>query len=136
MATQTALAAYKSGEKARRSGKFKHHKPKMTIPLAVVAGFVPGIIDVWAHGQDFGWIPKLGGSPIYAANSGITTLMADFFGIANSDYQAQFGTGPFTTQRLGRGLYPVLLGFAMHWGANKIGLNRQLSRMHIPLVRI
>jgi len=114
----------------------RHHKRKVTIPLAIVAGFVPGFWDVYQHGKDFGWIPRTGGSPIYAANSGLTTFMADFFGIANADYQATFNTGAFTSQRLGRGLYPVLLGFAAHWGANKLGINRMLGRMNVPWVRI
>ena len=133
---QTALSAYKSGIKARRSSGGHRKKTKTTIPLAIIAGFVTGATDVWRHGSDFGWIPKTGGSPGYAANSGVSTLMADFFGIASADYQAVFNTGAFTSQRLGRGLYQVLLGFAAHWGANKIGLNRMLSRMKVPLIRI
>jgi hypothetical protein len=34
------------------------------------------------------------------------------------------------------GLGPLLVGFAVHYGASKLGINRMLGRARIPLVRV
>jgi len=44
--------------------------------------------------------------------------------------------GKFESNRLMGGLYPVALGFGVHWFASKIGINRALGRAGIPFVRI
>lgn len=53
-----------------------------------------------------------------------------------------YGTGfdmysnRFYFQFLNRGLFPVLGGMALHFLANRLGVNRMIARAGIPLVRI
>jgi hypothetical protein len=108
--------------------KRTHHKAKFTIPLAVVAGFAPGVIDSVNNGTHNGWTS--------GADSGLSTFLGDFMGIQTQDAQKQYHTGAFSTWRLKYGLYPVIAGFAIHWGAQKFGVNRMLARANIPLIRI
>jgi len=61
---------------ARRKGAKVMHKAKMTIPLAIVAGAVPGVIDVVKNGQSNGWGTD-------GSDSGMTTLLGDFFWHSN-----------------------------------------------------
>lgn len=138
MATN-ALAAYRAGEKSRRNRSHAHHRVKATIPLAIVAGFLPGVTHAISNGQRNGWITSDSGSIYYAANTGVSTFLSDFLGVQTPDAQLMYGAGQpgwWSARSLGQGLYPALLGFAAHWGANKIGLNRMLSRMKVPLIRI
>ena len=108
--------------------KRTHHKAKMTIPLAVIAGFVPGVVDGVKNGMNNGW----GGG----ADSGSATMLGSFLGIQTPDAQHVYHTGAWSTWRLKYGLYPVIAGFAIHWGAQKFGVNRMLARAKIPLLRI
>jgi hypothetical protein len=94
-----------------------HHKQKMTIPLAVVAGFMPLGIDV-AHQLQAGEWEQAG-----------YVLQHNLIGVNP-------WTGKWDTQGFSHGLYPILGGFGVHWIANKVGINRMLSQMRIPLIRI
>ena len=115
---------------AKRRGSKVMHKAKMTIPLAIVAGAVPGVIDVVKNGSSNGWGTD-------GSDSGMTTLLGDFFGIQTPAAATAYTNGKtFSTWRLKYGLYPLLAGFAMHWGANKLGVNRMLARNKVPLIRI
>ncbi len=106
------------------------HKQKMTIPLAIVAGAVPGVMDVVRNGGANGWGTD-------GADSGVTTLLGDFFGIQTPAAAAAYTDGKsWSTWRLKYGLYPLLAGFALHYGANKLGINRMLARNKVPLIRI
>lgn len=98
------------------AGKTKVHRkrPGMTIPLAVVAGFAVPVVGV----------TQLGGMSI---GDKVTTVGRWFTG---------FDKAGFHPESLKNGLYPVLLGFLAHWAANKFGLNRQLAKMGVPLIRI
>lgn len=116
-----------------------HHKRKITIPLAVVAGFIPGTMDVIKNSRDNGFFPLTlgyGNSGTNDSNTGMATLLGDFFGIQTAGTQQAYNVKAWSSWRLQYGLYPVLAGFAVHWGANKLGINRMIGRMGIPYVRI
>ena len=89
-------------------------KPKMTIPLAVVAGFVPTVVGVWNR--------RSSGNAISAY------LQSSFTGIG-ADGQFQFAN-------LKAGLMPIVAGFAVHKIAGMLGVNRAIARARIPLIRI
>ena len=113
MAKNTALAAFKSGLKAKKSGV--RRKPKMTIPLAVVAGFIPMGVGLWGRRT----APKEMARYALVATTGI-----DFVGKR------------WTSEFLGEGAGAILAGFLVHKLANVIGINRMLARSKVPFIRI
>lgn len=94
--------------------KTHHKKPGMTIPLAIVAGFAVPVAGVF----------QLGGMTL---QDKVTTV---------GRWMTGFDRAGFHPDALKNGLYPVLGGFAVHWFANKIGINRAMARARIPLIRI
>lgn len=97
---------------------------KMKVPLAVVAGLMPGVANVWAHRNDDP--SKLQG--MAAAASRV------FLGYASTNKYGYNDTIGFHPYLLSYGTGPLLAGFAVHWIANKVGINRALSR--IPFLSI
>lgn len=93
---------------------YTHKKKQMTIPLAVVAGFVPYGMTLWKHRSD-------GNFGNYAA--------ADLTGYDPVTQHWSF-------QYFKRGGLLILGGFAVHMIAEKIGVNRSLARAGIPFIRI
>lgn len=89
-------------------------KPKMTIPMAVVAGFAPVAIGIWNRKSN----------PTEIGNF----LQAGFTGVG-SDGRFNFGN-------LRQGAMPIAAGFIAHMVASKLGINRALGRAGIPLIRI
>jgi hypothetical protein len=87
----------------------------MTIPLAVVAGFVPVAVGVWNR--------RASGTAV------ADYLQAGFTGITP-------GTGQFNLGNLRLGLMPVFAGFICHTIASKLGINRAIGRAGIPFIRI
>lgn len=98
---------------ARRSAS--RSKPKMTLPLAVVAGFVPTAVGIWNR-----------------RSSG--TEVANFLQRGYTGIEP--GTGRFNFANLRLGAVPVIGGFIAHMVASKIGINRVIARSRIPLIRI
>lgn len=96
-----------------------HHKKKFTLPLAIVLGFAPAVVDVIDNVPGFG-IP---GSILHtgAGLMGYDTVGKRYAGL---------------NQAKAAGLYPLLLGFGVHWAASKFGINRMIARAGIPLIRI
>jgi hypothetical protein len=90
-------------------------KTKFTLPLAVVAGFVPTAVGVWNR--------RSSGQQI------ADYLQAGFTGITP-------GTGHFSVANLRVGLIPVMAGFGVHMIASKLGINRAIAKAGIPLIRI
>lgn len=89
----------------------------MTIPIAPVAGLAAGLsfpAEALMRGD---WL-----SAAYRVCSSYTGY----------DPQAQ----TWSMDNLKRGLMPLMIGFAIHWIAGKIGVNRMLGRAKIPLIRI
>lgn len=104
---------------ARRRRFFSRSRPrakaKMTIPLSVVAGFVPVAVGVWNR--------RASGTAIG------DYLVSSFAGITPS-------TGQFNFANLRNGLLPIVAGFMVHKVAGAVGINRAIARTGIPLIRI
>ena len=98
----------------RRSSR-PRAKAKMTLPLAVVAGFVPVAVGVWNR--------RSSGQAV------ADYLQQSFTGITP-------GTNQFSLANLKTGLLPIAAGFGVHMIASKIGINRAIGRAGIPFVRI
>jgi len=116
MAKNVALSAYKAGEKARRKGN--HHKPKMTISLAMVGGFAPVVVDT------INCVSR------YGIKEAPHVFAYHFAGINTWD------DNRFSFAVLMKGWTPIIAGIIAHKLANTLGINRTLARMGIPLVRI
>lgn len=93
----------------------RHGKAKFTLPMAVVAGFVPVAVGVYNRRGS----PQAIGDYLQQGFTGITP-----------------GTGQFNLANLRIGLLPVLAGFLVHLIASKIGINRVIGRAGIPVLRI
>lgn len=89
-------------------------KAKFTLPLAVVAGFVPVGMGLWANR----------GSVTGMANQ----LRSGFLGLNEN--------GSFQWANLKGGLLPVGSGILVHMIAGKLGINRAIARAGIPFIRI
>ena len=111
----------------RRGGK-----RKFTIPLAIVAGLAPGVIDVVQNGMSNGVVYSSKNSP----NNAMAVFLRDFTGIQTGETQQAYNTGSWNAWALKYGLYPALGGFAAHFIAQKVGLNRMLANAGVPLIRI
>lgn len=92
-----------------------HRKARMTIPLAVVAGFVPVGVGIWNR--------RSSGTAI------ADYLQQGFTGITP-------GTGQFNLANLRIGMMPIVAGFLVHMVASKLGVNRAIGRAGIPFIRI
>jgi hypothetical protein len=104
--------------------KKRASKPKMTFPLAVIAGFVPGASLVAGKF-------KAGGLEYGAAEASRV-----FLGYASTNkfgYNDPIGFHPYL---LKYGMYPILAGFLIHKLANKLGINGAIARAGIPFVRV
>lgn len=87
----------------------------MTLPIAVVAGFMPTAVGIWnrrSSGTEIG-----------------NFLQRGYTGI-------EPGTGRFNFANLRLGAMPALAGFVAHAVASKIGVNRVIAQARIPFIRI
>jgi len=101
------------------SGRPVHHKkPQFTIPFAVVAGFLPAVNYARTWAPSLGWAGAL-------SHTGQGLIGYD--GIAKRWSFAQ-------AKAAGSGA--IIAGFSIHWAANKLGINRMLARMRVPIFRI
>jgi hypothetical protein len=114
MATR-AIARRRPRMIMRRVG---HRAKKMTIPLAIVGGFVP-------MGADLISAYKVGG---LEATLGHVSLCTTGYDPADDLWKPMFAV---------KKLYgPLLLGTIVHKVAGRLGVNRMLAQMGVPLVRI
>jgi len=96
----------------------KHHRrPRATLPLAVVAGFIPPARIILAES-------RVGG-----IEGGGVAASRIFLG-----YDSNTGVWDFRQLQFGFG--PILMGFAIHKVAQMVGINRALAAARIPFVRI
>lgn len=84
------------------------------MPLAVVAGFLPLGTGIWTRKGT----PATLGPYILGSLTGYVP-----------------GTG-WNAQYMAEGALPIFAGFAAHWLAGRLGINRMLGRARIPLFRI
>jgi len=96
--------------------KRARRKRNMTLPVAVIGGFMPMASYVWDGFQK-------------GPNSGITRI-----GVATTGYNPSDGS--WSPATLARMMGPVALGVVVHKMANKFGLNRMISATGIPLIRV
>lgn len=101
-------------KKSRKRGGF-------TIPLAVVGGFVPAGLDIYHATADYG--PMAGLDHVGLCTTGITSKPGG--GIEwHPGYAAQKLWGP------------LLLGLLVHKLASKLGVNKMIAKVGIPILRI
>jgi len=99
--------------------KKKHRrKARATLPLAVVAGFIPPARIILGESQ--------GGRGI---EGGAVAASRIFLGYDSNSGQWDF-------QQLQYGFGPILMGFAIHKVAQMVGINRALAGARIPFIRI
>ena len=127
MAMPTALAKYwrnhrrPGGKKKAKSRSVSMAKSsrshKMTLPIAVILGFVPLVSQGVALVKS-GGLPALSLLPSALVPYNFQTRRIDFSG-------------------LGSGLYPILAGLAVHKiVGGYMGVNRSLAAARIPWLRI
>lgn len=102
-----------------RHGKKFHAKKSFTLPLAVVAGFIPMGKGIWDRRSSITEV----GRYLSAATTGYLP--------ATGQYQAVW-----TTQFIKEGLLPIAGGLIIHKLANKLGINALLARNRVPIIRI
>ena len=108
-----ALAVRRSPSRFRYVGR--RAKKRFTLPLAVVAGFVPLGVGVWRRRQS-------------------SQDMSDFLVSSMTGYTPSNGQWSFGA--LKSGLLPVVAGFGVHKVASAIGINRALASAGVPWIRI
>lgn len=99
--------------------KKKHRKkPQMTMPLAVVAGFLPPAQIIFLESQ--------GARGVQGGAAAASRIFLGYDSInARWDFrQLQYGFGP------------ILMGFGIHKVAQMVGINRALAAARIPFIRI
>jgi len=94
--------------------KRRSRKPKMTIPVAVIAGFAPLAINTTSWVRDLGWQVGFG-----QAASTLTGY--------------NYATGTWNWANLRFGAIPILAGIVLHKLAGRLGVNRQLARTGLPI---
>jgi len=98
--------------------KKTRRKPQMTMPLAVVAGFVPPGRIIYRESQ--------GGRGI---EGGAVAASRIFLGYDSTNARWDFS-------QLQYGFGPILMGFGIHKVAQMVGINRALAAARIPFIRI
>ena len=89
----------------------------MTLPLAVIAGFVPMGMNVWNSYKEGG------------LDKASQSLVAQTTGFSRYD-------GKWHFDYLMAGMGPVLSGILVHKLANKLGINRAIARAGVPILRL
>lgn len=109
---------------AKRRKKIRVSRGKMSLPVAVIAGFAPGVGRLVYHATHN---DHQQGNPI--ANVGVEAGRI-FLG-----YDSRSGT--FDARNMLYGLMPVVLGGLVHkLVGGTLGVNRMLARSGVPLLRL
>lgn len=98
----------------RRAGP--RRKTKVTVPLAVALGMVPGAAHVYSY--------RGSGAQVMANQA-----MAVYTGFRPGDSRWYPGD-------MAKGMLPLVMGFAVHKAASQLGFNRMLARSGVPFFRI
>lgn len=94
-----------------------HHKKQFTLPLAVIAGFIPLGVSMYSVQREMG------------TKAMLTTLPMRLIGYNPNTRTWNLGD-------MSCGTFAIAAGFAAHMIASKLGLNRVLARSGIPIIRI
>lgn len=97
---------------------FRRVKKKFTLPLAIVAGFIPAGMDIY-NNRGMG-VPQSAAHTI-AGLIGWDTVGNSYVG---------------WNQAKAAGAPGIAIGFGVHYLASKLGINRMIARAGIPLIRI
>lgn len=97
---------------------FRRAKKKFTLPLAIVAGFIPAGMDIYNNRAE--------GIPQSVAHT--------VAGLIGWDTHSGKYVGWF--QAKAAGAPGLAIGFGVHYLASKLGINRMIARAGIPLIRI
>lgn len=100
---------------ARKQKNSFKKRPSVTIPLTIVAGSAPFLSGLWGR-----------------RNAGAKDI-GIFMTAAWTGYVPGQG---FNHIRMQEGALPFGVGLLAHKIANKLGVNRTLAKMRIPLIRI
>lgn len=123
----------------RKSSKIRRHvrsvtmsnrKKKFTLPLAVVAGFVPVTANTYAHYKGYG----LTGHDSAASEFVRTMTGVDPWGAQTVD--TGLNRKGFQPWQLSYGLVPVVTGVIIHKVAGYLGINRAIAQAGVPVIRI
>lgn len=117
----SALSAYKAGQRAASGSKGRRRSKGFTIPLAVAGGLVPMGLDVMHATQDYGW--RAGLDHISLCTTGITS---------KPDGGVEWHPG-YAFYKL---WLPLGAGVLVHKLAGRMGVNRMIARLGIPILRI
>jgi hypothetical protein len=98
-----------------------HHKAKFTIPLAIVAGFAGG---------------PVASTIAYKNRSGDWGKALMWEGGSLVGYDTENSRYAGYSQMVKAGIYPLAIGFAGHFIAQKFGINKMIARAGIPFIRI
>ena len=90
---------------------------KLTVPLAVVAGFTPLLARA---------ITGYKGNGVVGLGDGV---LSGLTGYSTFDHKWH---SDIMMQNLG----PIVAGFGVHWLAGRLGINRALGRAKVPFLRI
>ena len=97
--------------------RIKTRAKKMTLPLAIVGGLMPGATAVITTGTTSGWL---------AAGKTAGTIYTGY------DYT----TGKFSVRNMQMGLMPLAIGVLVHKAAGMLGINKAIAATGIPFFRI
>jgi len=98
---------------------------KMTLPIALIAGTIPGLSRLWTHFQN----PSLHAQPNGFAAMGVEAGRI-YLGLDTRN-------GKFNVGWMSFGTGPILLGGIVHkFIGGTLGVNRMLARTGIPLLRL
>ncbi len=107
--------------KSKRGGR---RRQGFELPLAIVAGFAPGAMSLWAH--------RSNGAEGIAAEA--SRIYLGYAGTNKFGYNDTLGFHPYL---LKYGTIPIVAGLLIHKiVGGKLGVNRVLRQANIPFVRI
>lgn len=104
--------------RTRNRSRRTQSKRKLTIPLAIVAGFIPMTMDIY-NNRSMGYLQSAAHTT--AGLIGWDTISNRWVGML---------------QAKAAGMPGLVVGFGAHYLASKLGINRMIARAGIPLIRI
>lgn len=110
----------KTKRRSRRSRAYRYVRRKasgFTLPVAVVAGMGAGMIEPVQLAMAGNWV------------SGLDRFIWNYTGYS-------YGAKRFDANGLKNGLFPLIIGYAVHKGASMVGINRALGAARVPVIRI